>query len=340
MSSWRRLTIVAVAIATTSCDSKPEQVKVTDRRPRWAIEFLDSCPVADVDTSGWKTIDSRSVSFKVPPEFTDGPGIQIDTEGVDLEFGDRTIGFCAQCAPYAATKEWLRCRELIDGHAAYIVASRDTAFGGRYFVGASFVNGPSHMVLGGLSPDMEGQQVVLAAIRTVRFKVELDDVPVEWTPSPPDTTRATPTFVDACPAPHIDTSDWNRIALASISFSVPPEYVEVIGTRIDIEPGEENAVSRSFSFGRTNIGITVEPRASLSHLTAGMNDSECREVIGGHEAQILSGRGPGDTYFVSSLWNVAPPGKRVVIGGSSTSMTEQRKLLALVRTVRFARQAK
>ncbi|HXV12809.1 MAG TPA: hypothetical protein VEC56_01255 [Candidatus Krumholzibacteria bacterium] len=334
VKAWHILPVVGTAILAMTCGAQPDEV--THRRPSWAAGFIDSCPASEIDTTGWKTIQSRSVSFKVPLEYVDDPGGFFCGEGVHLEHGERTIGFCASCAPYVGNEQWLRCTEMVGGHTAYIVASRNTVFEGKYFAGASWINGPSRMVLGGWSPDVQGQQIVLAVIRTVQFKVTLDDVPVEWSPPPVDTTRPTPTFVDACPAPRIDTSRWNRFDIGSISISVPPEYVEAIGIPIDIEPDEEDRVSRTFVFGRSRVGITVDPGHSFG-LTVGMNDSGCREAIGEHQAHIVSGRGPGDTYFVSASWNDSP--LNVFVGGSSTSMLEQRRLLAVVRTVRFSKQA-
>lgn len=177
MKDRQILITVVVAIAMMTCDRQPDVAKISYYRPSWTSEFRDSCLIPDADTTGWKTIDSRSVSFKVPPEYVKGPGIPIDVEGVDLVYGERKLGFCAQCAPFVANAaQWIRCKRFIGGHPAYIVASRGPIVDGKYFAGASWVNGEGYFVFGGTSPDFEGQQIALAALSTVQFKVDLGDV--------------------------------------------------------------------------------------------------------------------------------------------------------------------
>ena len=76
--------------------------------------------------------------------------------------------YCLPCAPFLGKDNCIRCREVIDDREAFIIILGRSP-DGRYFTGANFVTEKGLLTFGGWSPDLEGQQVVLAAIRTVRF---------------------------------------------------------------------------------------------------------------------------------------------------------------------------
>lgn len=161
---------IGLALSTVACDETSKDAEMFSAPPEFARAFAAGCPTPALDTSAWKPVDGRPIRFKLPPDYLPKSGVGLRTDVTHYERGERTVGYCVPCAPFFVGSEPLvRCREEIDGREAYVIA-----FGpdqtGRFFAGANFVTEKGFLTFGGWSPDLEGQQIVLAAIRTVRFK--------------------------------------------------------------------------------------------------------------------------------------------------------------------------
>ncbi len=142
----------------------------------------------------------------------------------------------------------------------------------------------------------------------------------------PDTSD---TFVFACPDPKLDTSKWQSFEGQSLSFKLPPGFTRRPGTGIDSE-------AVSFENGNRIVGYDFGLySASLEGYIRDTRNSDCREIIDGREALIVSTHAIGGRYFAGASWRDVRPNIHLTISGASSDLAGQREILALVRTVRF-----
>lgn len=179
----------------------PHVQYVVSAYPRGGSELIPSdlrpaaaCPAPDVETAHWPRVTTRvgGVSLRVPPnlpprvnprglpERYEGTQILVDAwQGPDFNLavwlgpeGEFPVT-AYDVGEEANLHDWTECAEQIAGREIRIASSLVTTVRGapEYHVAAYWpVSSDAWMTVAGQSPDREGQQQLLAVLRTVEVR--------------------------------------------------------------------------------------------------------------------------------------------------------------------------
>lgn len=133
-----------------------------------------------------------------------------------------------------------------------------------------------------------------------------------------------------CLTTSADTSGWMRVTDSSgFSFLLPPGFrenrVEPLDTHV--RGFEAEGITLSLDYGRF-ADDHGQPDASEAHI-------ECPAQIGGRDAVIILGWPDRIAYTVGATWRDAGGGMHLWMGGAADTPDRERKLLTIVRSVRF-----
>jgi hypothetical protein len=134
-----------------------------------------------------------------------------------------------------------------------------------------------------------------------------------------------------CATPSADTSGWARIRAGSdFSFLLPPGFHENKVVPIDsyVRGFEAEGSTLTLDYGHFSADLRGSSDAGDAHL-------ECPEQIGGRSAVVVLSWPDRVAYDVGASWRDVTPGVHLWMGGSANTPAGQRKLLTVLRSVRF-----
>jgi hypothetical protein len=141
-------------------------------------------------------------------------------------------------------------------------------------------------------------------------------------------------LIPPCPAPRSNVKSWSRIDAGKFHFLLPSDFREVKVQPID-------SYVRCFQTRDSSIIVSFDWGSFSDPLTdnyASRQTESCSEQIGGRMARVVTSA-PGDRprmrYIAAAAWRDVTPGTHLTMFGSTTNRRGVRKLLAILRTVRF-----
>lgn len=142
--------------------------------------------------------------------------------------------------------------------------------------------------------------------------------------------------VRTCTAPGMPTHTWPLFAASGFTLRVPQGFSSTKAESID---SEVHAWSRSAEFLSFDYGA-YSNRLDSASLTGLVDIQRCSARIGGHDADLVTGRTQSGQYFAGAHWSNLSRSSlgttRLTVTGRASSIAAHTDLLATLWSVRFS----
>ena len=142
------------------------------------------CPMPRVDVKSWLSVEQRRFTFRIPPNFSEVKGQNIDSWGRMFQSTDSTVSLIFDWGQYSDPLTKARygvtsCAERIGGQKARLIALSlpNPSYGvgdaeAKYCAGVAWrdIKPGVHLTMFGWARDRNGLDQLLRIFRTVRFE--------------------------------------------------------------------------------------------------------------------------------------------------------------------------